>query len=100
MIRIHLPYHLMTLAKLQGEVELDVAEPVTQARVLDALEAKYPMLAGTLRDHGSKKRRPMIRFFACQEDISNEPPDSPLPAEVASGNEALFVIGAIAGGSF
>jgi len=90
----------MTLARLQGEVELDVPAPVTQAAVLDALEAKYPMLAGTIRDHGSKKRRPMIRFFACQEDISNQSPDSPLPAEVASGKEALFVIGAIAGGSF
>jgi hypothetical protein len=100
MIRVHLPYHLMTLAKLQGEVELDVPAPVTQRAVLDALEAKYPMLAGTIRDHGTKKRRPMIRFFACQEDISLESPDAPLPAEVASGKEALYVIGAIAGGSF
>jgi hypothetical protein len=98
MIRVHLPYHLMTLAKITGEVSLDVPEPVTQRTVLDALEARYPMLSGTIRDHETKKRRPMLRFFACEEDISHDSPDAPLPAEVISGKEPFFIIGAIAGG--
>jgi molybdopterin synthase sulfur carrier subunit len=98
MIRVVLPYHLRTLAQIEGEVALDVAEPITQRSVLDALEARYPMLRGTIRDHVSKKRRPMIRFFAGQQDLSNEALDTPLPAEVASGAEPYFVIGAIAGG--
>ena len=98
MIRVILPFHLRTLAGVEGEVALDVAEPVTQRSILDALEARYPMLRGTIRDHGSLKRRPMLRFFACEEDLSHEPPDAPLPAAVASGAEPFFSIGAIAGG--
>jgi hypothetical protein len=98
MIRVVLPFHLRNLAKIDGEVRLDVEGPVTQRAVLDALEARYPMLRGTLRDHNSDKRRPLIRFFACQEDLSYETPDTPLPPAVASGAEPFFVIGAIAGG--
>ena len=98
MIRVHLPYHLMTLAHVQGEVELEVPAPVTQAAVLDALEAKFPMLTGTIRDHGTKKRRAMVRFFVCREDISLDSPDTPLPDEVVSGKEPFYIIGAIAGG--
>ncbi|HLX60479.1 MAG TPA: MoaD/ThiS family protein [Planctomycetota bacterium] len=98
MIRVVLPYHLRTLAKIDGEVQLEVAAPVTQCAVLDALEARFPMLKGTIRDHGSKTRRPMIRFYACEEDLSNESPDTPLPEEVISEKEAYMVIGAIAGG--
>jgi hypothetical protein len=98
MIRVVLPYHLRTLARVSAEVKLDVEGPVTQRSVLDALEARYPMLRGTIRDHGSEKRRPMLRFFACEEDLSNEPPDAPLPDAVASGAEPFFIIGAIAGG--
>ncbi len=99
MIRIVLPFHLRTLAGLGGgELRLEVAAPVTQRAVLDALEAKYPMLKGTIRDHGSIKRRPMIRFYACEEDLSNEPPDAPLPEKVADGREIFYVIAAIAGG--
>jgi sulfur-carrier protein len=98
MIRVVLPYHLRTLAQIEGEVTLDVAPPITQRSVLDALEARYPMLRGTIRDHTTKKRRPMIRFFAGQQDLSNESLDAPLLAEVASGAEQYFVIGAIAGG--
>jgi len=98
MIRVILPYHLRTLAKVTGEASLEVAGPVTQRAVLDALEAKYPALVGTIRDHGSHKRRPMIRFFACENDFSNEEPDAPLPAEVANGTEAFWIVGAIAGG--
>lgn len=99
MIRVLLPYHLRTLAKLDGgEVTLDVAAPVTQRSVLDALEARYPVLCGTIRDHVTGLRRPMLRFFACAEDWSHEPPDAPLPAAVASGAEPLWVVGAIAGG--
>jgi len=98
MIRVILPFHLRTLAGVEGEVALDVAEPVTQRSILDALEARYPMLRGTIRDHGSLKRRPMLRFFACEEDLSHEPPDALLPAAVASGAEPFFIIGAIAGG--
>jgi hypothetical protein len=98
MIRVILPYHLRALAQVNGEVSLAVAGPVTQATLLDALEAQYPMLRGTIRDHGSLKRRAMIRFFACKEDLSNEPPEAPLPAAVASGAEPFWVVAAIAGG--
>jgi hypothetical protein len=97
-IRVLLPYHLRTLAKVSGEVPLEVASPVTQRAILDALEAKHPELLGTIRDHGSVKRRPMIRFFACEEDLSNEDPDAPLPEAVATGAEAFWIVGAIAGG--
>jgi molybdopterin synthase sulfur carrier subunit len=98
-IRIELPGHLRTLAQISGEVTLDVQDPVTLRSVLDALEARYPMLRGTLRDHMTQQRRPFIRFFACQEDLSHESPDAALPAEVASGKEPLLIVGAIAGGS-
>ena len=98
MIRIELPYHLRTLARIDGEVQLDVADPVTQRSVLDALEARYPMLRGTIRDHVTQVRRPMLRFFACNEDLSQEPPDAPLPDAVATGAEPYLVVGAIAGG--
>ncbi|MGE5093423.1 MAG: MoaD/ThiS family protein [Bacillota bacterium] len=98
MIRVVLPEHLRNLAKVGGEVELDVPSPVTQAAVLDALEARYPMLGGTIRDHGTHRRRAFVRFFACGEDLSHEPADAPLPAEVASGTEPFLVVGATAGG--
>ena len=98
MIRVVLPYHLRTLAKVGGEVQLDVAGPATPRAVLDALEARYPMLRGTIRDHGGGRRRPMLRFFACAEDLSHDPPDAPLPEAVASGREAYWVVGAVAGG--
>jgi len=98
MIRVVLPPHLRTLAQVKGEVQLDVAGPVTRAAVLDALEARYPMLCGTIRDHGSERRRPFLRFFACERDLTHEPPDAPLPDAVAAGAEPFLVIGAIAGG--
>ena len=98
MIRVEIPPHLRTLAKVDGEVRLAVAAPVTQRAVLDALETKYPVLKGTIRDHGTLKRRAFVRFFACQEDLSHESPDAPLPAAVARGDEPFLVIGAIAGG--
>ena len=98
MIRVVLPYHLRTLAQVGAEVTLAVEGRVTQLSVLDALEAAYPMLRGTIRDHVTQKRRPFLRFFACEEDLSHEPPDSPLPDAVASGAEAYWVVGAIAGG--
>ena len=98
MIRVELPQHLRTLAHVGREVELEVAAPVTLQSVLDALEARYPMLCGTIRDHGTKQRRAFLRFFACEEDLSNDPPDSPLPDAVASGKEPLLIVGAIAGG--
>jgi len=98
MIRVVLPAHLRTLAKTDDEVTLDVEGPVTQQSILDALEASYPMLRGTLRDHVTKRRRPFVRFFACEEDLSNESPDAPLPDAVAAGAEPFLVIGAIAGG--
>lgn len=98
MIRVILPYHLRTLAKVGAEVQLDVEGPATQRSVLDALEARYPMLRGTIRDHVTQQRRPMLRFFACEEDLSFEAPDDPLPDAVASGAEAFWVVGAIAGG--
>ena len=98
MIRVILPFHLRTLAHVSGDVELEVEGPVTQRSVLDALEARYPMLRGTIRDHVTQERRPFLRFFACEEDLSHEPPDAPLPEAVASGAEPLVILGAIAGG--
>jgi molybdopterin synthase sulfur carrier subunit len=98
MIRVVLPAHLRTLAKVGGEVELEVTGPVTQRSILDALEARYPMLRGTIRDHVTQQRRAFVRFFACQEDLSHESPDAPLPHAVASGAEPFLVVGAIAGG--
>jgi sulfur-carrier protein len=98
MIRVILPAHLRTLAQVQREVELEVGGPVTQRAVLDALEASYPMLRGTIRDHATQHRRPFVRFFACEEDLSHESPDALLPDAVASGNEPLLIVGAIAGG--
>jgi molybdopterin synthase sulfur carrier subunit len=100
MIRVWLPGHLRTLAQVNAEVELEVEGAVTQRSVLDALEAKYPMLQGTIRDHDTGKRRAFLRFFACQEDLSHESPDAPLPDAVASGAEPFLVVGAIAGGKF
>ena len=99
MIRIVLPAHLRTLARLdRGDVVIEVQGPATQRSVLDALEAQYPMLRGTIRDHATKKRRAFIRFFACEDDLSHESPDAPLPDAVASGAEPLYIVGAIAGG--
>jgi molybdopterin synthase sulfur carrier subunit len=98
MIRVVLPGHLRTLARAGSEVQLDIVGPVTQRSVLDALEAQYPMLRGTIRDHVTHERRPFLRFFACSEDYSLEPPDAPLPDAIASGKEPLLIIGAIAGG--
>ena len=98
MIRVILPYHLRTLAQVGAEVQLDVAGPLTQRSLLDALEARYPMLRGTIRDHVTKERRPLLRFYACDQDLSLESPDAPLPAAVVSGQEPFFIIGAIAGG--
>ena len=92
------PAHLRTLARVDGEVTLDVEGAVTQRSVLDALEARYPMLRGTIRDHVTQRRRPFLRFFACEQDLSHEPPDAPLPDAVASGAEPFLVVGAIAGG--
>jgi len=97
-IRVVLPQHLRTLAGVGGEVTVEVHGEVTQRSVLDALEARYPMLRGTIRDHVTKVRRPFVRFFACEQDLSHESPDAPLPREVSSGQEPLLVIGAIAGG--
>ncbi len=98
MIRVVLPAHLRTLAEVGAEVTLAIDGPVTQKTVLDALESHYPVLSGTIRDHVTKKRRPFVRFFACEEDLSHESPDAPLPAAVASGAEPLLIVGAIAGG--
>ena len=98
MIKVVLPAHLRTLAKISGDVELEVSGPVTQRSVLDALEARYPTLQGTIRDHVTHKRRDFVRFFACQEDLSHESPDAALPDAVASGAEPFLVVGAIAGG--
>jgi len=97
-IRVALPFHLRTLARVGGEVEVEVAGPVTQRAVLDALEARYPVLRGTIRDHGTLRRRAFLRYFACQQDLSLESPDAPLPEAVASGAEPFLVIGAVAGG--
>jgi hypothetical protein len=98
MIRVEIPQHLRTLARTDAVVELVVHGPVTQRSILDALEARYPMLCGTIRDHVTKKRRPFVRFFACEQDLSHEPPDAPLPDAVATGQEPYLIIGAIAGG--
>ena len=98
MIRVTLPHHLRVLARVDGEVQLDVAGPVTQRSVLDALEGRYPMLSGTIRDHVTRERRPFLRFFACEQDLSHDPPDAPLPDAVASGSDPFLIIGAIAGG--
>jgi hypothetical protein len=98
MIRVILPPHLRTLAHVNGDVEVDVAGPVSQRSVLDALEARYPMLCGAIRDHVTLERRPFLRFFACEEDLSHQSPDAPLPEAVAKGKEPFIVIGAIAGG--
>jgi sulfur-carrier protein len=98
MIVVVLPPHLKTLAQIDGDVQIEVTGQVTQRSVLDALEARYPMLCGTIRDHVTQQRRPFLRFFACEEDLSHELPDAPLPAAVASGAEPFFIIGAIAGG--
>jgi hypothetical protein len=99
MIRVVLPQHLRTLARVDGEVQLYLDGPVTQRSVLDALEARYPMLRGTIRDHVTQQRRPFLRFFACGQDLSHEAPDAPLPDAVAMGAEPFLVVGAIAGGS-
>jgi hypothetical protein len=98
MIRVILPHHLQTLARVNAEVQLDITGPVTQRSILDALEARYPVLRGTIRDRDTGKRRPMLRFFACETDFSHEAPDAPLPDAVATGNEVFWIVGAIAGG--
>ena len=97
-IRVQIPYHLRNLARIDGDVTLQVAAPVTLRSVLDALEARYPMLCGTIREHDTLKRRAFLRFFACEEDLSHQSPDEPLPEAVADGKEPLLIIGAIAGG--
>jgi sulfur-carrier protein len=97
-IRVALPAHLRILARIEGEVRLEIEGAVTQRTVLDALEARYPALGGTLRDHTTQQRRPFVRFFACEQDLSHESPDTPLPAAVAAGTEPFLVVGAIAGG--
>ena len=98
MVRVILPQHLRTLAHVDGEVQLEIQGPATQRSVLDALEARYPMLRGTIRDHVTLQRRPFLRFFACEEDFSHESPDAPLPDSIMSGKEPFMIIGAIAGG--
>jgi len=98
MVRVVMPAHLRTLAKVSGEVQLEIKGQVTQRSILDALEARYPMLQGTIRDHVTQQRRAFVRFFACEEDLSHESPDAPLPDAVASGAEPFLVVGAIAGG--
>jgi hypothetical protein len=98
MIRVVLPFHLQKLAKIEGEVQLEVAAPVTQRSILDALEARYPVLRGTIRDHVTQKRRAFVRFFACEQDLSHDPPDTPLPDAIATGAESFVVLGAMAGG--
>ena len=97
-VRVELPAHLRTLARVSGELRLEVHGEVTQRTVLDALEAKFPMLRGTIRDYGTQRRRAFMRFFACEEDLSHEPPDAPLPDAVASGSEPFLIVGAVAGG--
>ena len=97
-IRVVLPYHLRNLAKVEDEVQLDVPAPVTLGSVLDALEARFPVLRGTIRDHGTQKRRAFIRYFACKEDLSHESPDTPLPEDILAGDEPFMVVGAMAGG--
>ena len=98
MIRVVLPFHLRNLARVEGEISIDVASPVTVRAVIDAIEAKYPVLQGTIRDHGTLKRRPFVRFFVCKEDWSLEPPETPLPEVIVKGEEPFLVVGAMAGG--
>lgn len=98
MIRVVLPFHLRTLARVDGEVQVDVRRPVTVGAVVDAIEARYPVLRGTIRDHVTGKRRPFVRFFACKEDLSLEPPETPLPEDIVNGAEPFLVVGAMAGG--
>jgi hypothetical protein len=98
MIRVVLPFHLRNLARVDGEVQLEIPAPVTIGTVLDALENKFPVLQGTIRDHGSLKRRPFVRYFVCKEDVSLAPPETPLPSEVVSGAEPFLIVGAMAGG--
>lgn len=98
MIRVALPFHLRTLARVDGEVVVDVDAPVTRAAILDALEARYPMLRGTIRDHTTKQRRPLVRFYVCNRDVTHDSPDTPLPTPVATGEVPFLVVGAIAGG--
>jgi sulfur-carrier protein len=98
MIRVVLPFHLRNLARVEGEVHLDVQKPVTVAAVLNALETRYPVLRGTIRDHGTMKRRPFVRFFACKEDLSLEPPETELPDAIVNGSEPFLIVGAMAGG--
>jgi sulfur-carrier protein len=97
-IHVQLPYHLRTLAQVDGDITLEVPAPITLRSVLDTLESRYPTLSGTIREHGTLQRRPFLRFFACQQDISLQSPDAPLPADVAEGKEPLLILGAIAGG--
>lgn len=98
MIRVVLPHHLRTLARVADEVTLEIEDPVSLRSILDALESRYPVLRGTIRDHATLQRRPFLRFFACEQDFSHEPPDTPLPEAVAAGAEPFFIMGAIAGG--
>src|SRR5262249_39763215 len=98
MIRVVLPFHLRNLARVEGEVRLEVQDPATIRSVLDALETRYPVLRGTIRDHGTLRRRPVVRFFACKEDLSHEPPEAALPKAVVAGQEPFLIIGAMAGG--
>ena len=98
MIRLILPAHLRSLARIQGEVHIEVKGQATQRTLLDALEARYPMLEGTLRDHSTQRRRPFVRFYACEQDLSDDSPDAPLPEAVAAGTEPFLVVGAVAGG--
>lgn len=98
MIRVILPHHLRKLARVGAEVQLEIDGPVTQRTVLDALEAEYPMLCGTIREHGTGKRRPLLRFFACESDVSHEAPDAPLPDAIAAGTEPFLIVGSVAGG--
>ena len=98
MVRVALPFHLRKLARVDGEVELEIKGPVTQSAILDALEARYPVLRGTIRDHVTQKRRAFVRFFACEQDLSHDPPDTPLPEAIANGTETFIVLGAMAGG--
>ena|SRR6267143_1165667 len=98
MVRVALPFHLQKLAKVEGEVQLEIAGPVTARAILDALEARYPVLRGTIRDHVTQKRRAFVRFFACEQDLSHDPPDTPLPDAVATGAESFVIMGAMAGG--
>ena|SRR5215831_16956900 len=98
MIRVVLPFHLRTLSRTEGELQLDVPNPVTIGSVLDTIETQFPMLRGTIRDHGTLKRRPFVRFFACEQDLSHEPPNTALPESVVNGKEPFLVVGAMAGG--